>query len=540
MKLKTIVSILSITLIMGYILGFIGNPFLFVIYFSVVAFGGMFLVIFYFAPNLVWKWLPSNTKKVNQYNKKRIKVIILVCFIFLFLGGWVINSCCLSELPHLSILIGNAGILFFTIFLGWSLVKLKKDRTIAASTAVFILFIAFLTFVSPKTNRDIKPLKTELLRSLPYIKWSSAEGNIQKSGVTYYNQKYAFKGINIYNSINLSAAYLMDMSGNILHTWSADMKSDDDTWHHIEMCKNGDLLVIIYDRMLIRLDWNSNIKWVKKIHPHHDIAIAGNNDIFVLDNRDELVFNYGLPIPILDDYIVVLSPDGQIKKEISLFKILKNEIPFDKFFKIYIWTLMPQKLKEMIFRKINGRLIFASDSSPDIFHTNTIEIIDRNIDGLCKKGDLLISIRQLNLIAILDVEKEKVVWKWGPGDLSQQHHPTLLKNGNILVFDNGVNRKYSRVVEINPLSKKIVWEYKSNPKEHFYSESQGASQRLPDGDTLITDSDSGRVFEVTNEGKIVWEFYNPEIKMDTEERAGIYRMMRITDPENYPCLHLLE
>ena len=58
---------------------------------------------------------------------------------------------------------------------------------------------------------------------------------------------------------------------------------------------------------------------------------------------------------------------------------------------------------------------------------------------------------------------------------------------------------------------------------------------MPNGNTLITDSNNGRVFEVTKNGEVVWEFYN--IDTDTNgKRSKIYRMMRITNLDNLPKL----
>jgi hypothetical protein len=67
---------------------------------------------------------------------------------------------------------------------------------------------------------------------------------------------------------------------------------------------------------------------------------------------------------------------------------------------------------------------------------------------------------------------------------------------------------------------------------------RGGNQRLPNGNTLITCSDKGSAFEVTGDGEIVWEFLNTEI--DTNRRASIYHFMRITNPEDYPCLQWLD
>jgi hypothetical protein len=178
----------------------------------------------------------------------------------------------------------------------------------------------------------------------------------------------------------------------------------------------------------------------------------------------------------------------------------------------------------------------------DLLHTNSVQIIDRDVPGLCKKGDLLISVRNIDLIAIIDPAQDKLLWHWGPGDILMQHHATLLDNGHILLFDNGDSKKrpYSRVIELDPVTKKISWEYKADPPEEFYSAIRGAAQRLPNGNTLITESDKGRVFEVTKGAEVVWEFYNPEIDEKGENRVAIYRFTRIADPENYPALSRLK
>ena len=83
----------------------------------------------------------------------------------------------------------------------------------------------------------------------------------------------------------------------------------------------------------------------------------------------------------------------------------------------------------------------------DIYHTNSIEVIERDIyDGdkkIFEKGDVLFCIRHMNTIGVIDVEKEEIVWYWGHGDLEYPHHASLLDNNNIMVFDNGYKtRRY--------------------------------------------------------------------------------------------------
>jgi hypothetical protein len=80
--------------------------------------------------------------------------------------------------------------------------------------------------------------------------------------------------------------------------------------------------------------------------------------------------------------------------------------------------------------------------------------------------------------------------------------------GNILVFDNGrYRRDYSRVLELDPMTNRIVW---SSPT-HWYSWHISGAERLPNGNTFICDGPIGRLFEITPEGGIVWEYLNPTI-----------------------------
>ena len=105
----------------------------------------------------------------------------------------------------------------------------------------------------------------------------------------------------------------------------------------------------------------------------------------------------------------------------------------------------------------------------------------------------------------------------------------MLENGHILVFDNGTRRGSSRLLEIDPTNGDVVWKFEGTPPESFFSAWRGSSQRLPNGNTLICESERGRVFEVTHDGTLVWEFWNPEVAGTREKgkRRGIYRFMRL-------------
>jgi len=129
-------------------------------------------------------------------------------------------------------------------------------------------------------------------------------------------------------------------------------------------------------------------------------------------------------------------------------------------------------------------------------------------------GNILMSFRCTNTIAIVERSSGNVLWRWWPGRIAGQHHPTVLENGNILVFDNGAHREYttidySRVIEIERASGEIVWEYKENPVFDFNSFICSGAQRMAGGTTLICECTKGRLFEVNADGDLVWEFISP-------------------------------
>ncbi len=62
-------------------------------------------------------------------------------------------------------------------------------------------------------------------------------------------------------------------------------------------------------------------------------------------------------------------------------------------------------------------------------------------------------------------------------------------------------------MEMSPLTGEIVWQYRVEQPNPFYPVTHGASQRLPKGITLVTDS--AHLFEATQDGDGVCEFWNP-------------------------------
>ena len=540
--LKKIANRWLILAILGCLVAvIIRNPFVYVPTFMIlvaaILFGLLVRVM-----DLIWKLLPADVKETYEGKRGHFNAVFFLGVILFYIIAGIIDVILLSDVRGFVSLLGNAATFVLAVFLGWSLIRRTKARTFIAGSVVFILFIGSLSFVSSnplKSGRIAAVSSLDKLKSLGYVAWVDAEKDIEKTGVTQYDPELAFEGLNLYNARavrDVPEVHLIDMQGNIVHKWPPPLP---DTYSSevslMELCKNGDILVVAGNRKLICLDWDSNVKWKKEIQIHHDITVSENGEICALVREYTLVFWRGIPVPMDDDYIAVLTPDGEIKRKIYFYELVKDQVPLRKIVKIYRGFLKIFQPKNVL--RICLLRIFecVADVVPRndrmVLHSNTVEIMDRDIEGFCRKGDYLTAIRNLDLIGVIDAEKGEFVWSWGPGELSRPHHPRLLENGNVLIFDNGVARGFSRIVELNPLTKRIVWQYISEPPEQFYSSTMGTSQRLPNGNTLIVESRKGRVFEITKEGKIVWEFYNPEVRIKDKKRGTIYRMVRIVDPK---------
>ncbi len=147
------------------------------------------------------------------------------------------------------------------------------------------------------------------------------------------------------------------------------------------------------------------------------------------------------------------------------------------------------------------------------------------------------SIRELNAVAVIDLDMPRVVWLWGPNNTARQHSARILDRGTIILFDNGVDS--SRVIEVNPATYDIVWEFPGDSNFRFFSETVGSGQAVPNGNVLITDTHGSRAFEVTRDRRIVWEWRSPHRTGRSGELvASLFPMTRV-DRDSVPFLRML-
>jgi hypothetical protein len=338
------------------------------------------------------------------------------------------------------------------------------------------------------------------LGALGYLDASRAEA---RAGVTVYKSDEVAPGLNFYTSGHAPEAVLVDSHGKELHRWRCEIERafpaiqvpEGDPYAYFlrraHLFENGDILAIFEGRGIVKLDRDSRILWAVANGAHHDLEIAPDGDIYVLTRDLHVVPRVDPRNAILEDFVTVLGSDGTTKRKTSILEALERSQSS--------WLWSPEQ-------RPAGSIFFT-----DIFHTNTIELLRgdhaHRVPAFAK-GSYLVSLLATDTIAVVDPALPVITWA-ARGRFRRQHDPQLLANGRFLIFDNHGLRGESAVIEMEPTTGEIVWEYRGTREAPFYSECCGTAQRLPNGNTLITESDGGRAFEATTDRKIVWEYFNP-------------------------------
>lgn len=338
---------------------------------------------------------------------------------------------------------------------------------------------------------------------------------------------------------------------------------------------------------LLQVDWDGNVVWRFDRHEriadgeepprwcarqHHDFQREGNPVGYFAPGQDPLVAEGNTLLlvhenarnldisdqPLADDKFIEVNWSGEIVWEWRAQEHF-DELGFDG------------DARATLRRDPNVRPV--SGGIGDWLHINSLSLLGPNKwydsgDVRFHPRNLMWSAREANIIAIVDKKTGKIVWRLGPrydgseaerklGWIIGQHHPHLIPRGlpgegNVLVFDNGgwagygapnpgaptgnknALRDYSRVLEIDPTTLEIVWQY--TPREagflqpldaaRFYSPFISSAQRLPNGNTLITEGSDGRILEVTADHEIVWEYISPYWGSGTVAFNLVYRAYR--------------
>ncbi len=347
----------------------------------------------------------------------------------------------------------------------------------------------------------------EVLRTLPYTSWkkTTQEGR-GKQGVTLHLPQKAQAGLNFFSLDDYPEVYLMDMDGKVVHTWRSKVGLN-----HAELLPDGSILAIGSDGGLFKIGHDSRLRWSRKGFFHHDLDLVPGQGIFIISGKEER----GAPLdnlgPYVDEFVVQLSEDGQEMREISLGRML---------------------IKARLHEDKQIKALLARENDRDLLHANTIEVFRQEVRlgsrVIFEQDQVLVCLRDLNLVAVVDLQQQALVWWWGIQELDLPHDPSLTPSKTLLVFDNRVDDEASRVVEVDLQTKKILWQYPAQPsKAKFFSETKGNAQRLPNGNTLIASAEQGKAFEVTPEGEVVWRYYTTLFNPEGTLRKSLWRLTRV-------------
>lgn len=378
------------------------------------------------------------------------------------------------------------------------------------------------------------------------------ESHSGPSQLIQYNASKAYEGYTLLSPMMFDKTYLIDMLGNVVHVWE---HKDNPTALHFILLENGNILGNTGDKFqprsknqpktkskpkntnpnknlnfgggakgLMEVDWDGNIVWKWIPGPdegsiHHDFvrmpngntltnawehvsfekAIAGGRDPKQTTQRG-----------IAPDVIYEIDPAGKVV------------------WKWYAWDHRGMNsVKHLDLNYITSVLPQHRFGNPDWTHFNALDY-DPATDRI------LVDSREFGELYIIDHKTGEIVYRWGnPGAYGAGDPPTFTTNGdqilfgphdaqwiqeglpgegNILIFNNGWARSpvsYSSIIEMDPETGEIVWEYKSKSENSFSSHHISGAQRLPNGNTMICSGNHGHIFEVTKEGEVVWEYICP-------------------------------
>jgi hypothetical protein len=367
--------------------------------------------------------------------------------------------------------------------------------------------------------------------SLPSLPRDVEDSAVQE--VTVDDAEKTWDGFTLYSTSGGARATLIDMRGTVVHRWElpfshawpdpphvAEPLPDEKIhWFRCHLYPNGDLLAIYhadgdtpYGYGLVKLDKDSKLLWAYPGRVHHDLDVDEDGNIYTLVQKLESKPPSGLAFVAahyIADFLIVLSPEGKELDNIPLAEAFVNS-PYS------LTLFSSNKFLNPLLGRGGADVPPASSKSPpqptlkgDLLHTNSVKVLSQVNAAkfpLFKAGQVLLSLRSIDTLAVVDRSTRSVVWS-APGIWRLQHDAEFLDNGHLLLYDNMGSMKGTRILEYDPQTQAIPWVYANDDSMFFFAFFRGTKQRLPNGNTLILDPDNRRIFEVTQNKDLVWEVF---------------------------------
>ncbi len=364
-------------------------------------------------------------------------------------------------------------------------------------------------------------------------------------GLLYSDKSKAFDGYTLVAPLQTNVTYLMDMDGNIINEWTCDT-----TPFYSELLPNGNL--IRHGRLpdawpayggvsgvLQEYDWSGNKVWEYKMFTpgvevsHHTFEVMPNGNYMLLGwehkSYDEMVkAGRDVNLPGHSVFKDGMKINGRMVEGIWPDFVREINRQGETVWEWHVWDHLgkgPDKIDINVFLTPKRSPVQAG---PDWTHFNGVSY-NPNTDQVA------LTSRNLGEVYIIDKKTGNIVSRWGnpanygegkfpsgyydDGDteLFGPHAPDWTSDTTVSIFDNGdarLSANYSRAVEVDVTTGKIVWQWRpadvGTTPSNFYTATQGGCQKLPNGNWLITSTNTGgHTIEVTPDKEIVWEFINP-------------------------------
>lgn len=260
--------------------------------------------------------------------------------------------------------------------------------------------------------------------------------------------------------------------------------------HAFYMMKDGSA-VVNSDKgdVMARYDTCGEAIWSREGAFHHSFTEDPRGGLWTWQGEESAFDQY--------QYLVRIDPDsGETLDRIGLIEDIINKSPENR----TIFTVVPG----IEFQHFQGLRAI-----PDIFHPNDLEVLQPDMADAFPQfeaGDMLLSFRNVDLVAVLDPESLEIKW-WSHGPWIQQHDPDFTADGEISVYNNNRYRRISSIVVMDPQTREVR-NVQVDPDFRFYSQYMGKHEYLEDGTLQVVVPYEGRVLEFNNDGKLLLEVNN--------------------------------
>lgn len=327
-------------------------------------------------------------------------------------------------------------------------------------------------------------------------------------------------------------ARLIERDGTVHHRWSLDYLEHfpDKTqracsyvsdplevdMHGALLTESGDLVFNYEYCGTVKLDQCGNVVWTLADQTHHSLTHAEAGGYWLLGRHEWLTAEEpdrfppfskvpNNPRKILEDTIMLVSEQGEVLEETSIPVIMRDS------------GLLP------LLTATGDNFTRSNGGRSELVHANKVSELQTSLSDaypLFEAGDLAISMRELNLVIVVDRESMAVKWHQ-VGPWLRQHDPEFRPDGRISIFNNNVfasaydggtldlSTPFSTtIISIDPVTRESEVIFGKAPGQEMLSGIRGQHEPLPDGGMIISEFDGGRVIELNREGEVVWEYVN--------------------------------